>query len=172
MDQSERYENFPLSIVLVCNLVPISLYVIGALILSGFGLWMTVLYLVLCLGLEYRVMRASCVNCYYYGRWCGFGKGKLCSLLFKKGDPQRFANRHITWRDLLSDFLVVLVPLVGGVVLLIQDFSWLLVIALAVFVGLAFGGTGYIRGSIVCKHCKQRDIGCPAAQFFSQARQH
>ena len=158
--------------MLVCDLVSIGLYVTGVLILSGFGIWVTVLYLILCLGLEYRVLRASCVNCYYYGKWCGFGKGKLCSVLFKKGDPQLKARMSASWRDILTDFLVVLLPLVGGVVLLVQDFSWLLVIALAVLVGLAFGGTGYIRGSIACKHCKQRDIGCPAIQFFDKARQH
>jgi hypothetical protein len=131
----ERYENVPLSLVLVCNLVPISMYVIGALILSGFGIWMTVLYLVLCLGIEYRVMRASCTNCYYYGKWCGFGKGKLSALLFKKGDPQRKVGITISWRDVLPDFLVVLVPLVGGIVLLIRDFEWLIVIVLAALVG-------------------------------------
>ena len=31
----KRYENYPAWIIIVCNLVPVSIYVIGAVILSG-----------------------------------------------------------------------------------------------------------------------------------------
>jgi hypothetical protein len=171
MDQTSRYENFPPAIVLICNLVPVTIYVIGILILAGFGIGVSALYLILCLGLEYRLLKVSCVSCYYYGKLCGFGKGKLCSLLFKKGDPQRFVERTASWRDMLPDFLVFLLPVGGGIVLLIQDFEWLLVIALAVLVVLSFGGTALVRGSFSCQYCKQKDIGCPAEQLFRNARE-
>ena len=82
MNPTSRYENFPLRIVLTCNAVPITIYVIGTLILAGLGIGVAALYLVFCLGLEYRLLKISCVNCYYYGKWCGFGKGKLSALLF------------------------------------------------------------------------------------------
>jgi hypothetical protein len=116
-------------------------------------------------------LKTSCVNCYYYGKSCGFGKGKLCSLLFKKGDPRRFVERTASWREVLPDFLVFLIPVGGGIVLLIQDFKWPLVIALAVLVALSFGGTAIVRGTFSCQYCKQKDIGCPAEQLFQGARE-
>ncbi|MFH1684097.1 MAG: hypothetical protein ABIA67_04360 [Candidatus Margulisiibacteriota bacterium] len=27
---------------------------------------------------------------------------------------------------------------------------------------------GYLRGSLACKFCKQRELGCPAEQLFSK----
>ena len=171
MNPAKRYENFPLGIVFLCNVVSFAVYALGFHILAGFGIGVAALYLLICLGLEYRVMKASCVNCYYYGRWCGFGKGKLCSLLFKKGDPQQFAERTASWRDVLPDFLVFLLPVGGGIVLLIQDFTWPLLIALAGLVALSFGGTAFVRGSFSCQYCKQKDIGCPAEQLFRGARE-
>jgi hypothetical protein len=171
MNSTKRYENFPPGIVLLCSSVPITIYVIGILILAGFGVGVVALYLIICLGLEYRSLKVGCVNCFYYGKWCGFGKGKLCSLLFKKGDPQRFIERTVSWRDVLPDFLVFLLPTVGGIILLVQDFEWSLLIALAVLVMLSFGGTAFVRKSFSCRYCKQKDIGCPAEQLFRGARE-
>ena len=160
------YENFPIRIVIVCNLVPVLIYAVGAYILTGFGLWVSILYLLYCFWIEVRVLRIGCVNCYYYGKVCGSGKGKLCSWLFKPGDPQKFAQTEISWLEMVPDFLVSILPLVGGVVLLIVDFNWLLVAMLVVLLLLALKGNAVIRTSFMCKYCRQREIGCPAEKLF------
>ena len=165
----KRYDNYPALIILVCNLVPLSIYVIGAVILAGFSPWVSVAYLLFCLWLESRVLRKSCVNCYYYGKNCGTGKGRLCALLFKRGDPQRFAAKEVTWKEVLPDFLVSLMPLLGGIVLSILDFTWLRVILLVLLMALASVGTAAIRGNLLCKYCKQGRLGCPAAKLFEKA---
>lgn len=168
MEETKSYENFPLRIVLLSNLVALSIYAIGAYILAGFGILLAVLYLLYCLWIEIRVLRRSCVDCYYYGKVCGFGKGKLCSLLFKKGDPQKFVEKEISWSLILPDFMVFIFPIVGGIILLVRDFTWLLVAMLAIFVILYLGGNAVIRGRFACKYCKQREIGCPAEKLFSK----
>ncbi|MBN1579835.1 MAG: hypothetical protein JXA89_03970 [Anaerolineae bacterium] len=170
MEQTNRYDTYPVWIVLVCNLVSIAIYVLGATILADFGWWVSGLYLLGCLWLEIRVLQKSCVNCIYYGKRCGTGKGRLCALLFKQGDPRIFAERTISWVDVLPDFLVSLVPLVGGIVLSFVAFSWLRLVAMFVLIGLAFGGSAALRGSLLCKYCKQGEIGCPAAQLFEKAQ--
>jgi hypothetical protein len=170
MQDTSRYENYPVWIALVCNLVSVSIYAIGAYILLGLGAWVFVLYLLCCLVLEVRVLTKSCVNCYYYGKCCGMGKGRLCALLFKKGDLQAFSEREATWVDVLPDFLVSLAPLVGGIVLSFQSFSWLRVILLIVLVALTFGGNAAVRGNLLCKYCKQGQLGCPAARLFEKAQ--
>ncbi|NIA09503.1 MAG: hypothetical protein GWP10_07200 [Nitrospiraceae bacterium] len=166
MEPTKTYEKFPVWIVLLSNLVAISIYAIGAYILAGFGIIFAVLYLLYCLWIELKVLRGSCVDCYYYGKVCGFGKGRLCSTLFKKGDPQRFVEKEISWSSILPDFLVFIFPVIGGIILLVRGFSWLLVAMLAIVVVLYLGGNAVIRGTFACKYCKQREIGCPAEKLF------
>lgn len=170
MKEIKSYETFPTWMVVLCNLVPISIYAIGAYILAGFGIWLSILYLLYCLWIETRVLKVSCVNCYYYGKICGFGKGKLCSLLLKKGDSQRFVEEEVSWSQMLPDFLVSIFPIVGGIALSVMDFTWLRVLMLALLVVLGFGGTAVTRGSFACKYCKQREIGCPAEKLFAKGQ--
>ena len=168
MSEIKIYQNFPLRIVIVCNLLPILIYAGGATILAGFNLWISLAYLLFCLWLEYRVLKYSCANCYYYGKICGSGKGKLCSLLFKPGDPQAFVQKEVSWIELIPDFLVSLIPLVGGVILLILNFDWLTVVLLILLLSLTFGGNAVVRGNFMCKHCRQRELGCPAEKLFNK----
>ena len=167
MEETECYENFPIGIVILSNLVAISIYGVGAYILLGTCIVFTVLYVLYCLWIEISILKKSCVDCYYYGKVCGFGKGRLCSLLFKKGNSQKFVEKEISWLQLFPDFFVFIFPLIGGIILLIRDFSWLIQILLIVLAILSFGGNAVIRGSFACKYCKQREIGCPAEQLFS-----
>ncbi|MDI6891999.1 MAG: hypothetical protein QMD08_03240 [Actinomycetota bacterium] len=162
----ESYENFPAWIVLLSTSVAVSIYGLGAYILAGFGIWVAALYLLYCLWAEFEVLKGSCVDCYYYGKVCGLGKGKLAPLFFKKGDPKKFAEKEFTWYKMLPDFLVFIFPIVGGIILLVRSFSWLLVVLLAILIALSFGGNAVIRGQFACKYCKQREISCPAAKAF------
>jgi hypothetical protein len=43
----------------------------------------------------------------------------------------------------------------------------LFIVAL-VFLGSV--GTGFVRGQLACKHCKQRERGCAAERLFSRAK--
>jgi hypothetical protein len=113
-------------------------------------------------------MTASCVYCYYYDKWCAFGKGKVAALIFKRGDPERFLTKTISLKELTLDMLIVLFPLVGGIALLIRDFSWQTVISIAFLLVFSFGGNYLIRSRVACACCKQRELGCPAEQFFGK----
>ena len=165
--QSTTYESYPASTVLLSNALVVAIYAIGAVILPGVGAWAVVLYSAYCVWIEFRILTKSFVNCSYYGKWCGLGKGKLCALLFKRGDPAKFANAVVSWRDLLPDFLVSIVPLIVGVLLLTRDFSWLLAVLVVALAALSFGGNAVVRGCLLCKYCKQRELGCPAQRLFS-----
>ncbi len=170
MEETRTYESFPLWIPLLSNLLAVAIYAIGAYILAGFGIALAILYLVYCLGIEILVLRRSCVDCYYYGKVCGLGKGRSCSLFFKRGDPQRFAEREVSWASILPDLMVSIFPMVGGIILLVRDFSWLLMVLLVVLVILSSAGNAVIRGSFACKYCIQREIGCPAEKAFRRER--
>ncbi len=168
MNESNAYESFPLRVVFLSNVVAIAIYAIGVYILAGLGMWPAVVYVAYCCWIEIRVLRRSCTSCYYYGKTCAFGKGRLCSLLFKRGDPRKFAEAEITWLHLVPDFLVFVFPAIIGIVLLVTDFSWLLLALLAALLVLSLGGNAVVRGSFACKYCKQKEIGCPAEKLFGK----
>jgi len=171
MIKTKSYVNFPIWIPFIAILVSLTSYSIGAVILSGFGIIFSILYLFYCLGAELLVIIRSCRDCWYYGKICGLGKGKIAPLFIKKGDIKKFANRNISIVHMIPDFLVIILPLFGGVILLILDFS-ILVLSLMVFIlVLFFGGTAVIRGTFACKYCKQKDIGCPAYAIFNKKKE-
>jgi len=168
MQNNKVYENFPVWIPLLSCVHSISIYAIGTFIFYQLAIFFAVLYLLFCLWFEFRTLQKSCVNCYYYGKICGLGRGKLSPLFFKKGNPERFTEKDISWKDLIPDFLILIFPLVGGIIILIMDFTWLILVLMVILVVLSLGGNALIRGSLACKYCKQRELGCPAEQFFNK----
>jgi hypothetical protein len=164
---AKSYENFPVWMVVLSNAVSLSIYAIGVYVLLAFGLLFAALYILYCLWVELKVLR-SCRNCYYYGRRCCFGKGKICSVFFKKGNARAFTGRKVSAKDVIPDFLVSIFPIIGAVVILVTSFSWLVLALLLVLAILSFGGSAFVRGSLACNHCRQREMGCPAQKLFSK----
>jgi len=171
MQNNKVYENFPVWIPLLSCILSVAIYALGAFIFYQLSIIFTVLYLLFCLWIEFRILRKSCVNCYYYGKICGLGRSKLCPLFFKKGTQERFTETQISWKDLIPDFLVMIFPLVGGIIALIMNFTWLILALLVILVLLSFCGNAVLRGSLACKYCKQRELGCPAEQLFNKSAQ-
>ena len=170
MGDFRTYENFPASMVAVSVLVTLSIYALGALILAGLGTVVTAVYLLSCALFELRVMKHSCVRCCYYGKVCALGRGKISAYLFPQGDPGTFARTNITWTTLIPDMLIMLLPLLGGVILLVRSFSWTVAAGMVLLVALSLSGNAFVRTQIACKYCKQREIGCPAEKFFGGAQ--
>lgn len=160
------FESYPLGTVLAANAVSWAIYALGAAILSRHGLGPALVYAACCLWVEFRVLTKSCRSCWYYGRRCGFGKGLLCARLFPKGNPADFLRTQITWWDLAPDFAVGLLPVIAGAVLLVRDFSWTLFLLVALLLALSTAGNGFVRGVLVCRRCRQRELGCPAQRLF------
>ena len=82
MQEPDFYENYPTVIVIVSNLLSFLIYGIGAGILYMVGLIWVTCYVLFILFLEFRLMSRHCVDCYYYGKTCAFGKGRLSPLFF------------------------------------------------------------------------------------------
>lgn len=168
MPEPVCYEQYPPFIVILSNLVPILIYLIGAYILFQSGILWAIGYLLVVVLLEFRLLGKHCVDCYYYGRTCAFGKGRLSSLFFKKGQPERFNQKTITAKDLIPDFLVFIVPVLAGILLLVQKFSWIILGSVVALLLLGFAGNALVRGQLACRYCRQKEIGCPAQQMFDK----
>ena len=168
MEITKTYDNFPLRIVLLSNTVSILIYLSGFMITLSLSWIAAILYLLFILGLEFRLLSKHCVNCYYWGRTCGFGKGRLSSLFFERGDPSKFCEKSFTWKDMIPDLLVSLIPLLIAIALIIIKFNLILLFATIIIIALTTIGNGFIRSNLTCKYCKQRENGCPAEQLFSK----
>ncbi len=168
--QTSTFENFPWWMITISNAVSLAVYALGLFLLFHLGTLWGLLFAAYCLGLEWRLLSQSCRSCYYYGKRCGFGKGRVCSWFLTKRPQQPFSSKKISWLDIVPDFLVSLIPAAAGVAMLIHDFTWGLLLAVAALVSLGTVGTGFVRGQIVCKYCKQRELGCPAEQLFSKTK--
>ena len=170
MEEPKCYDNYPIWIVVVSNAVAVAIYTLGAFIIYQIGWAWLIPYVLYIAWLEVRVMTRSCVNCYYFGKVCAFGKGKLSARFFSKGEPDTFRQDEIGWKDIVPDMMVSLIPIVTGVVLLVIDFSWLLISLVLAILLLTAVGNGIVRGSLACKHCKQRETGCPAERLFARSK--
>ena len=170
MENLKRYESYPLWIVLLSNLHSFLLYWLGFAIMLRIGIVFSLLYLAYILVLEIRLLKTHCVDCYYWDRDCGFGKGRISALFFKKGDVSRFCSKGIKPTDMIPDLLVSLIPILKGIVLIIVKFDFLLLAAVLVMILLTTTGNGFIRGRLVCRYCKQRDLGCPAEKLFNKEK--
>ncbi|UCE81469.1 MAG: hypothetical protein JSV94_03410 [Methanobacteriota archaeon] len=168
MNDNDRFESFPIGAVLLANLVSFSIYAAGIYILWQLAPIVSVLYIAYCAAIEVRLLKHSCVDCYYYGKICCFGKGLLCSHLFKKGDSKKFNKKEVSWYDIIPDFMVTIIPVIGGMISLVGEFSLVIVALIVIMLGLGFAGSAIIRGSFACRYCRQRDLGCPAQAFFEK----
>jgi hypothetical protein len=170
METTKTHENFPVWIVILSNLFSFLIYLSGLFITFRLGWAAAVIYLVCILAFEYRLISTHCVNCYYWGKSCGFGKGRISSLFFKKGDPSKFCGKKMSWKDMIPDLLITLVPLIIGIILMIIRFDLILLSVAIMLVLLTTMGNGFIRGSLTCKFCKQKEIGCPADELFNKGK--
>lgn len=167
-DQPRYYENYPCWIVSFTNFISILIYAIGLYIIYQLGTVWFIAYLIYIISLEIRLIKRSCVNCYYYNKFCAFGRGKLSAVFFTQGDPHKLIKDKVSWKDIIPDILIPVIPIIAGIILLISNFSWLilaLIVTLAIF---ASAVSGFIRASLACKYCTQRQLGCPAHELFSK----
>ena len=156
------FENYPKRIIVLSNLAMLVGYAIGAIILAGFGILVAVAYLIFCPVLTIILMKDGCNYCYYYGKWCGDGKGKIVPLFFKKRYDRDFSKMKFSNWDVFLVFLPTILPVIGAIVLLLIDFSWIMLILLILCIVIGLVSIIVMHGAVICKNCKQGRIGCPA----------
>ncbi len=120
------------------------------------------IYLVVAVSLVFLVLRwLVCTNCYYYGKWCPIGWGKLAALLFKQGSIENFGKSPGVKLAPVVYGLLSLVPLIFIIVALVKEFTAPKIIVLVLLLAVSYySAVGNRRKS--CSNCKMRTI-CPGA---------
>ena len=112
MKKPKIFDSYPLWIIILANILILAVYVAGAYIMFRLSLITGILYLAYLVLLERHFFREGCSCCFYYGKLCAFGKGIVAAKFFKKGDPKKFCEREVGFKDFIPQILVVLIPLI------------------------------------------------------------
>ncbi|MCD4730114.1 MAG: hypothetical protein K8R74_05915 [Bacteroidales bacterium] len=169
MKPSTIYDKYPLWIVAIVNILMLAVYVAGAYITFKLSLITGILYTIYIFLLEYYNIKEGCTCCCYYGKECAFGKGIIASKLFRKEDPNKFSERELSFKDLIPQILVFLIPLIIGTALLVaRGFDLLILVTTIYPIFSYFCLNQIIYGKLACPHCKQGNIYCPALKFFTK----
>jgi hypothetical protein len=103
--------------------------------------------------------RIVCVNCYYYGKRCAIGWGKLAALMFKQGGMDKFATSIGVKLAPATYSLLSLIPIGFCIAAMVQDFEVVQAVVLALLLAMsAYSGT--ISRKKSCANCKMR-LACP-----------
>ena len=155
-------ENFPLSRVIFGNsmmLVWIGLGTIACWFVYPLVAW---LYLAAALIMIFVVLRKLvCTNCYYYGKQCALGWGKISALFFSQGSIEEFSTCAGIKAPPITYGLLALIPLVFCIMALIQEVTILKVAVLVLLLAVAVY-SGAIGRKQACTNCKMRLI-CPGS---------
>jgi hypothetical protein len=102
-----------------------------------------------------------CTNCYYYGKQCALGWGKLSALFFSQGSIDQFSTCVGIKAAPITYGLLTLIPLVFCIVALVQEVTVLKVVVLVLLLAVSVY-SGAISRKMACTNCKMRLI-CPGS---------
>ena len=164
-----KLESYPLRIVCVSASLTIISYLAGAFVLYFFNPIMSGFYLMLAAVTLVISMKLRCTHCYYLGKYCNFGLGRLASYFFVKGDPREFRDPKKVGLTATFSFGTMLLPVFIGVLMLVKDMN---LFTLALFFGYILAGIApnfLVRGNF-CDKCMQGQLGCPSYDQMIKSR--
>ncbi len=156
----KTYESYPWWWIVGQNAALVIYFTIGYLVLSplkisNFPLVSVAYILFLYVMIIFVLRKHLCTHCYYYGKWCSTGWGKLSSILFKEksGDYQLGVKlAGITWG------IAAGLPLLLGILAIALEKRVLL---LWILFTMLTPPVIYFH-KLSCKTCRMRDR-CPAS---------
>jgi hypothetical protein len=167
--KEKLFESYPLWMTFVYYLVSLLIYLPGLyltyLILPVFA----ILFFFYIMYLEIQVLREGCRRCYYYGKRCVCGKGKIAKVFMKKDTKVKFNEKEVTGKSMIPSMLPPFFALIAGIYLTYMswpNFSFIIVGLAIIPLIVTFLGNPILYGKIACLHCKQGKLGCPACDFF------
>src|SRR4030042_2414480 len=158
----QGFEKFPKSQIVLGNLLMllwISLGTAACWFLYPIAAWiyLTIALLMVFIVLRWVVFR----NCYYYGKWCPIGWGKLSALLFKQGSIEKFSKSPGVKLAPITYGMLSLIPLILVITAMVKDFTVpKLVVLILLLLISGYSAVGNRKKS--CANCKMKKI-CPGA---------
>lgn len=148
------HDNYPTHVVALNVLEILLALALGVMIVGQFGPWAVMVYVAVGLVGLTLSLAFGCTTCYYYGRVCGTGLGRIAALVFKKRDEEEFGKSHsqtVAW-TLVGITLVL--PVAAGLISLSQGSTFSSLLVLTAFLGLV-AVIVVTHSKLVCSHCRE-----------------
>ncbi len=155
-------EEYPKTSIILGNLIMslwIALGTIACWLLYPLIAWIYLALAVMMVGVVLR--KLVCTNCYYYGRWCGMGWGKLSALFFKQGSMGDFDKSIGLKLAPVTYGLLSLIPLICLVISMVQGFTVAKIVVLILLLLVSLY-SGVISRKKCCTSCRMKLI-CPGS---------
>lgn len=154
-------ESYPWYVIIIRWIILIVTFAFGIYILSDIKELLGVAYVVYSLiALTLILPLSRCVSCFYHGKACNTGWGKVAAYLFPKGDESRYVDRY-NYTILLH--LLWFIPLLASFFQLLRKRNVLALMFLLSYLAILLMEKVILK-RLACKRCHQRDF-CPALPF-------
>lgn len=145
--------------IVVANIPSMLTYFLGTLIMFHVGILIGILYIAFVVVELVLFMRFVCTYCPTYDSiHCPSGYGRLAARPFKKGRVSEFKSMFNRFIPILS--LIWVVPVIGGLFLILTDFSLYYLGLLISFVIVGFIILPMFHRHFECRECPNKD-NCP-----------
>lgn len=168
--QTEKLEEYPIKIVCISATLTVISYSLGTIVIYVLHPILGLIFLLLAATTIIVSMKLRCTHCFYLGKYCNFGLGKLAAILFKKGEPEEFRNPRKVVPTAILSFGTMLLPVIAGIGLIFLDFSLISIGLLLVYILLGIMPNFFVRGNF-CEKCVQGQLGCPSYDQMIKGRQ-
>lgn len=160
-------ESFPLAWVIVENLLHLSIWTAAGYLLwpiwKPFGLPIfTIIWAVLVVVVQILLKKHNCSGCYYYGKQCHLGWGKISSAMFAQDSGSPKTGTNLSFFYIIPPPVIVLTSLIFAIIGDPSRFYWF-VFALYVVLNAA---TFPIRKK-GCGVCAMKEV-CPGSAAKSK----
>jgi hypothetical protein len=158
---TERREAFPLSWIACENLLYLSTWLVGGLLLwpvRWFG-WpvATVVWAGIVVLAQVLLKKHNCSGCFYYGKSCHLGWGKLAAWLFEQDSGDFKTGQRLSLFYILAPPIILLAAILVGIFMKVGVAHWVL---LGVYVAL--NAVSFPIRTKGCQLCAMRSV-CPGS---------
>ncbi len=164
--QSEKesfafYESYPGHVMIFRWIVLAVIFGLGVYVLSDIKEILGVAYVIYSVvALTFILPLSRCVSCYYYGKACNTGWGRLAAYLFPKGDESQYV-KHYSYAILLH--LLWVIPFFASFFQLLRRKEIVTLIVFLSYLLLLLVERVTLR-KVACTRCHQKYF-CPAVPF-------
>lgn len=154
-DTTSGRESFSCWQIIFENILFILNWGIGFILLMSFQFKgipvVSFLYLILLLTVQVLLKKHNCSSCYYYGKWCHLGWGKISRILFEQNSGNLNIGKKLSISYILQLPLITLFAIIAG---LIYGYTFWSVGLLIIFILVNI--LQVVLRKPVCKTCKMR----------------
>jgi len=135
---------------------------LGSILISQISLITGLAYMLFALVMILVVMRKLiCTRCFYYGKRCHVGWGKISSALFKKEEIEKFSTCAGQKIAPVLFGLLAIIPVIFGIISMVSAFSVLKCVLFILMAGAILYSSIFARKKS-CEKCKMKLV-CPGS---------